>query len=331
MATIIVSADGGAFDNLVASSGTLSISSGGARSILCSSPTSDLEYTVKLTGEASTDGATMVLQSATYTRASYNIEIVYSSSTPTVDLDFSKASLATVWGEILGQDDLIVLGGGDDNVAAGAGDDIVSTNGGNDRITGEQGNDAINGGDGIDVAVYRGMRDDYTFKWEDTSSTLTDRSSDRDGTDTLIGIERLQFSDKKIALDLAPTGHAGLALEFIGALAPSLIGNPGVVGLILGNFDQGTSMHDLCQVAVDIGLVSQLAGSDSNVDLARLVYRNLLGSEADATTANSLAGYLQGSGGSMSKADFLATIAGLELNQTHIDLVGLQQTGIEYT
>ena len=61
------------------------------------------------------------------------------------------------------------------------------------------------------------------------------------------------------------------------------------------------------------------------------MYRNLLGSEADATTANSLAGYLQGSGGSMSKADFLATIAGLELNQTHIDLVGLQQTGIEYT
>ncbi|MDD2744456.1 MAG: hypothetical protein PHV02_19520, partial [Rhodocyclaceae bacterium] len=57
---------------------------------------------------------------------------------------------------------------------------------------------------------------------------------------------------------------------------------------------------------------------------------NVVGSEADEGTANALAGYIQGSGGSMSQAEFLATVAQLDLNNQHIGLVGLQQTGVEY-
>jgi hypothetical protein len=59
--------------------------------------------------------------------------------------------------------------------------------------------------------------------------------------DAITGVERLQFSDKKIAMDLAPSEHAGQALEFIGVLAPSLVHVPSIVGVILGLIDGGTS------------------------------------------------------------------------------------------
>lgn len=138
------------------------------------------------------------------------------------------------------------------------------------------------------------------------------------------------FSDKKIALDLTPDGNAGKSLEFIGMLAYSMVKTPSVVGTILSIFDQGKSMKEVCQLAIDVGLTGSLAGSSSNLDLAKLVFRNVVGSEADAATANGLASYIQGSGGSMSQADFLTAIAGLELNQQHIGLVGLQSIGVEY-
>jgi hypothetical protein len=89
-------------------------------------------------------------------------------------------------------------------------------------------------------------------------------------------------------------------------------------------------MLETCQLALDIGLIRDLAGSSSNLDLANLVYRNVIGSEASAADANSLSAYIQGSGGLMTQADFLATVAQLELNQSHVNLVGLQSTGVEY-
>jgi len=39
---------------------------------------------------------------------------------------------------------------------------------------------------------------------------------------------------------------------------------------------------------------------------------------------------MDGRSASFSQAEFLATIAGLDLNQQHINLIGLQQTGVEY-
>jgi hypothetical protein len=89
-------------------------------------------------------------------------------------------------------------------------------------------------------------------------------------------------------------------------------------------------MKEVCQLAIDVGLTGQLAGSSSNLDLAKLVFRNVVGSEASTETANGLAGFIQGSGGSMTQADFLATVAQLDLNNQHIGLVGLQSTGVEY-
>ena len=81
--------------------------------------------------------------------------------------------------------------GGDDNSNTLTGLD------GNDVLTGYGGNDTLNGGSGTDTAIYSGNRDDYSIITNgDGSQTITDlRSGQSDGSDTLIGIEILQFAD----------------------------------------------------------------------------------------------------------------------------------------
>ena len=75
------------------------------------------------------------------------------------------------------------------------GTDRVDAGPGDDRIEGLAGNDILNGGNGIDTAVYTGNAAQYTIRIDrvNGSATVTDSQSQRDGTDTLTGIERLQF------------------------------------------------------------------------------------------------------------------------------------------
>jgi len=200
---------------------------------------------------------------------------------------------------------------------------------GNDTITVDPDSDTIDGGAGIDTAVYAGVRANFTLTKTSAGYTVSDKIS-TGGMDTLSNIERLKFADIRLALDLDPSQHTGQALEFIGLMAPALVNDPSIVGMILGYFDQGISLHDVCQVAIDVGLVNSIAGSGTNAALAAMAFRNLIGSEADAPTIDMLVGYMDGRSASYSHAEFMAVVAALELNQEHIGLIGLQQTGIEY-
>lgn len=199
----------------------------------------------------------------------------------------------------------------------------------NDMLVGSAGNDTIDGRAGIDTAMYSGTLPAYLLSRTSTGFTLVDTRG-TEGLDALSAIERLQFAGSKLALDLGPTDHGGQALAFIGLMAPGLISTPAVVGTILGLFDQGKSQLEVCQLALDIGLVSMIAGGSSNAALAAMAYRNVVGEEATATTVDALAGYMDGRSASFTQAGFMAAVAALEANQTHIGLVGLQQTGIEY-
>jgi hypothetical protein len=87
--------------------------------------------------------------------------------------------------------------------------DIIYGLGGNDFITGFGGSDVINGGDGVDIAVFRGVASSYTTTIALNLTTVLDKTTNRDGTDTVTNIERLQFSDTNVALDVGPTQTAG--------------------------------------------------------------------------------------------------------------------------
>lgn len=81
-----------------------------------------------------------------------------------------------------------------DNIVAGAGDDVIQTFYGDDTIKGGLGNDSIDGGQGFDTAVFSGNYADYTITADNVNGILT--VSGPDGTDTLKGINALQFDDQ---------------------------------------------------------------------------------------------------------------------------------------
>ncbi len=99
-----------------------------------------------------------------------------------------------------------LIGGANHDNLVGRGDD--------DTLKGNAGNDTLDGGEGgIDTAVFTGKWSDYTYIVNGNSSiSFTDtRGGSPDGTDTLIGIDRFQFSSGGAGTlaaltEAAPTG-----------------------------------------------------------------------------------------------------------------------------
>lgn len=238
----------------------------------------------------------------------------HSATVNSIKLSFQEATVYewsglswTPGGDASSEEDAANLLSGNDTIISGSANDILA---------GFAGNDSIDGGAGRDEAHFFGARSAYSVV--KNADTLT-VSGGSDGTDTLTHIERVRFSDKSIALDVDATGNAGQAMELIGVLAPNLLNDLGIRGAIISLFDQGHSMRDLSQLALD----GHLLPTTSNAALANAVYKNVIGSDASQDMTNALVNYINGHG----MADFVATIAGLHIN---VDLVGLQQSGLEY-
>ena len=192
----------------------------------------------------------------------------------------------------------------------------------NDTIQGTTGNDRIDGGSGIDTVVLAGNRTIFALSHNaDNSFTIRDESGTA-GTDTLINVERLQFSDSKIALDL--DGNAGTTAKILGAVfGAASVSNKQYVGIGLSCLDAGWTYENLMAVALDA------AGAKTHAAVVNLLWANLVGS---APTAEQAAPYVAVLDNGTYSPGFLGVIcAELDLNKTHINLVGLAQTGIEYS
>ena len=103
-------------------------------------------------------------------------------------------------------DDLLYGEAGDDTLIGHAGNDLLSGDSGNDSLDGGEdddvliggvGNDTLVGGDGNDTAAFSGVKTGYLVEvLTDGRTTVTDidTSNGDDGTDTLEGVETLQFA-----------------------------------------------------------------------------------------------------------------------------------------
>ncbi|MDB5694908.1 MAG: tandem-95 repeat protein [Sphingomonas bacterium] len=109
-------------------------------------------------------------------------------------------------------DDVISTGAGSDRVTGGAGNDVIDTGTDTDRITGNHGDDVIDGGEGIDTAVFTGDAGGYTVT-RNGDGTITvvdiDAANGDEGTDTLTGIELLEFDGTTTAADGSMLGASG--------------------------------------------------------------------------------------------------------------------------
>jgi len=95
----------------------------------------------------------------------------------------------------------VAAGTGADTLTGGTGNDSLTGNDGSDVLAGGGGNDTLTGGNASDTAVFSGNRAQYTFAGSTSVATVTDTVANRDGVDTLIGIEQVRFADRTQTLD----------------------------------------------------------------------------------------------------------------------------------
>jgi len=214
-----------------------------------------------------------------------------------------------------------------DNLTGGAGPDTLAGLAAADRLGGAQGDDILEGGAGIDVAVYGGPAGAFALERLDTGWVLHDTLGD-EGRDLLYGVERLEFADRKWALDL--DGNAGTTAKVLGAVfGPDSVSRAPYselyVGIGLGLLDGGMSTLELMQLALE----ARLGPHASNAEVVNLLYVNVVGVLPDLQTRLYFEGLI--SGGDFSQAGLGVMAAETELNMSNVDLVGLAELGIGYS
>jgi hypothetical protein len=111
-----------------------------------------------------------------------------------------------------------------------SGADTLTGTDANDKLEGDGGNDMIDGGLGLDTAVFRGVRNNYTFGAL-ANGDLTVTSKDGiDGVDILRSIELLQFSDMS-----ASRADILAVTDTVAPAAPTLVVTKNVNGYATGN------------------------------------------------------------------------------------------------
>ena len=214
-----------------------------------------------------------------------------------------------------------------DELTGTVGRDTMAGLAGNDTLTGLAGDDSLDGGAGLDLAIYGGLRAAYGVLKTGGGWNVSNNAG-TDGSDALAGVERLQFADGRLALDL--DGNAGSVARLIGALfgAPALQDRV-LVGQYLGLMDSGASDEQIAELALSSDRYTQLAGSQGNTDFVRLVYANVVGV---APTAQDLAEFVPLLDAGLTTQAALAVMAAkLPLNAARIGLDALTQGGLAYT
>ena len=214
-----------------------------------------------------------------------------------------------VWGT--SKDDAVVLREGSETAQLGEG---------NDRVEGLAGNDTIDGGSGIDTVIYSGAKSAYVITINTSSVTV---SSGVDGRDTLKNIERLQFSDKTVALDIS--GTAGQAYRIYQAAFNRTPDNGGLKYWI-GLMDSGVSLPTVSSAFIGSAEFQKLYGiNPSNELFVTKLYDNVLHRAPDAGGYKYWVDLLNSR--TIDKTSTLVNFS--ESNENQVGVIGVIQNGID--
>lgn len=196
---------------------------------------------------------------------------------------------------------------------------------GKDVLTGFEGNDTLNGNENTDKAIYRGHSTDYDIhRNADGNWTIIHKNDGPDGMDTLINIERIQYTDISLALDL--DGKAGITAKTLGAVfGPESLSNEVYSGIGLSLLDSGMSYAALMQFAINAALGDN---ATNHTAIVGLLYENVVGFVPSAADEAYYVGLLDSGAHTVASIGIMA--ANTDLNEENIHLVGLSQTGLEY-
>lgn len=183
---------------------------------------------------------------------------------------------------------------------------------------------AIDGGLGLDTSVYNAASNAFTLTKVQGADTFKLTSSTAGIQDSLTNIERLRFTDKSVALDL--NGNAGATAKILGAVfGAKEVSNKTYAGIGLNLLDKGFAYEQLMGLALD----AKLGAGYSHAQLVNLLYQNLLNTNADSGAVAYWSGLLDQ--GTYTHASLAVMAAELDVNKTNVNLVGLMQTGLDFT
>lgn len=214
---------------------------------------------------------------------------------------------------------------GPDVLTGGEGRDVLLGLDGDDLFVGGPGDDLFAGGGGLDRLLVLGPQAGHALQRDGFWWTLDDLAGI--GTDRLLDLERVEFDDGKLALDL--DGAAGQAVRLLGAaFGSAAVHNRAWAGVALSVFDAGLSMEQAAALAVGTQAFRDGAGSPDSAAAVRFIWSNVWGGEPPAADLALLAGLVDA--GAVTLARLLAIAAESEANRVAVDLVGLQHSGLHY-
>ena len=233
---------------------------------------------------------------------------------------------------------LVWLAGDYEHIIGSRFSDQLTGNDFNNVFFSNGGNDVIGGGNGIDTVVLGNSAVQYRIGREVNtalSKVVVANTSQPFDRHTLTSIERLQFTDTNLALDTSVHGHAGQAILLLSAVLPRQLAlsdsKLALVGSVITLLDQGFTPNQLAGAALRLPIWDMLTeqNSPSAADIASYLARNVYGSAVSAEVLNSA--ILQMSFESdATQGNYLSSLALSTSNQERINLVGINETGLEY-
>jgi len=189
------------------------------------------------------------------------------------------------------------------------------------RFTNRPGDERFVGGAGVDVLSYELNRSSYEVSKSGNLFVVTDNVGNG-GVDVLTSIERLQFKDVKLALDL--NGNAGDVVKTLGAVfgATAIKNHPEYVGLGLTYRDSWVSYQALMALAL------KAANLTSPESIVAQLWLNVMRKEG---SPSELQPFVQMLKAGTPPEDLGVLAANTAQNLTNINLVGLTNSGVVYS
>jgi serralysin len=214
-------------------------------------------------------------------------------------------------------------GSGSDVLVGNSADNQLIGGDGNDTLKAYAGNNVLDGGNGLDAVVVTDARSEATLTKTSTGFSLQHNIGSQ-GTDTLINIERILFSDTALAFDI--DGIAGQAYRLYQAAfnrQPDLHG----LGYWINYMEKGLGLTDVSWCFQASTEFQSLYGTNvSNAQLLTLLYQNVLHRAPDAAGFDYWMNILDT--GQQSRPQILICFSESPENQAQI--IGSVQNGIEY-
>ena len=191
-------------------------------------------------------------------------------------------------------------GSGNDQITGNGADNVLEGNGGQDTLFGAAGNDTLiggaglnllDGGQGFDIAMFRGVKNDYTAT--KNGDTIIVTAKDGSSVDTLVNMERVTFSDGILAFDT--DGIAGQAYRLYQAAFDRKPDAEGL-GYWIRQLESGKTIQWATDHFVRSDEFARLYGDSQTVDnikYSELLYRNTLGRQYEQAGLDYWVGQLE--------------------------------------